>query len=73
MNSANDMIPNTKVCYHANQLTRTINKIIMLTIKVQNCEQFKIQEREQLVELGKRHYHHGKNILKYLRIVSFIV
>ena len=54
-----DIIENTKVRYHANQLVRTLNKIVMLMIKTPNCELERDQEKEKLIELGQRHYHYG--------------
>jgi hypothetical protein len=54
-NSINDMMENAKVRYHANQVVKTLNKIVIVLIKSSINE----QDKELLVELGQRHYHYG--------------
>lgn len=51
-----DMIKNKTVCYHVTQLIKTLDKIVnLLTCK----STFSEQEKNNLVELGKLHYHFG--------------
>jgi hypothetical protein len=51
-----DMIKNKTVCYHVTQLIKTLDKIVnLLTCKSTISE----HEKNNLVELGKLHYHFG--------------
>ncbi len=56
------MLEKTKVLYHANQLIRTINKIIFLLSKSSLDD----QDKELLIELGQRHYHYGLKLEYFL-------
>ncbi len=64
-----DMMQNTKVHYHANQVIKTLEKIVILFTKSLISE----QDKEKLVELGKRHYHVGlkKEHFKVLKSCFF--
>jgi hypothetical protein len=50
-----EMIENVMVNLHANQLIKTLDKIVVLLTKSAINE----QDKEKLFELGKQHYHFG--------------
>jgi len=60
---ATQMIENTQVRFHAYQMIRTLDKIVILLTELSISK----QDKEDLVELGQRHYHFG------LKIDHFIV
>ena len=68
---AADMMQNPKVHYHANQVIKTLEKIVILLTKSLISE----QDKEKLVELGKRHYHVGlkKEHFKVLKSFLFFI
>jgi hypothetical protein len=67
LESSNEMIKNTRVRYHANQVINTLDKIIILLTKSFLSE----QDKELLIELGERHYHYGLKI-EYFKVYIFI-
>ena len=50
-----DMMKNVMVCHHANQLIKTLDKIVIILTKSSISE----QEKLKLIKLGKDHYHFG--------------
>jgi hypothetical protein len=62
-----DMITNTMVHYHANQMIKTLNKIVIL-LKTSSINE---EEKEKLIELGKRHYHFGLKNEHFKVIIIF--
>jgi hemoglobin-like flavoprotein len=50
-----EMIENTKVRNHANQVIKTLNKIVILFTESLISD----HDKMELVELGKRHFHYG--------------
>ena len=66
-----EMIENVMVNLHANQLIKTLDKIVVLLTKSAINE----QDKEKLVELGKRHYHVGlkKEHFKVLKSFLFFI
>ena len=63
LESSNEMIKNTRVRYHGNQVINTMNKIVNLLTKSCLSE----QDKEFLIELGERHYHYGLKI-EYFKV-----
>ena len=55
LESSNEMIQNTRVRYHANQVINTLDKIIILLTKSTISK----QDKDDLIRLGKLHYHFG--------------
>ena len=68
LESNNEMIKNTRVRYHANQVINTLNKIVVLLTKSFLSE----QDKELLIELGERHYHYGLKIEYFKVYINFI-
>jgi hypothetical protein len=50
-----EMITNTMVNYHANQVIKILDKIVILLTTSSINE----KDKEKLIDLGKRHYHFG--------------
>jgi hypothetical protein len=67
LNSGEEMSENPRVRYHANQVIRTLNKIIIVISRSQfdsdsnSCIAL-LQDQERLFEQGERHYHYGLKI-----------
>jgi hypothetical protein len=55
LESANEMMSNAQVCFHGNQMINTMDKIVILLTELSISK----QDKEDLVELGQRHYHFG--------------
>jgi hypothetical protein len=55
LESTTDMIQNTKIRNHGNQVIKTLDKIIHLLVKSSINE----KEKENLFSLGQQHYHFG--------------
>ena len=55
LESSNEMIKNTRVRYHANQVINTLDKIIILLTKSTISK----QDKDDLIRLGQLHYHFG--------------
>ena len=68
LESSNEMIQNTRVRYHANQVINTLDKIIILLTKSFLSE----QDKELLIELGERHYHYGLKIEYFKVYINYI-
>ena len=62
-----DMIENKMVHFHANEVIKTLDKIVILLTKSTISE----QDKNKLVELGKQHYHFGLK-KEYFKVCLYI-
>ena len=66
LESSNEMIKNTRVRYHANQVINTLNKIIVLL----TIFSISTEDKDDLIRLGKIHYHYGLK-KEYFKVHNF--
>ena len=55
LESVDEMMSNAQVRFHGNQMVNTMHKIVILLTEMSISK----QDKEDLVELGQRHYHFG--------------
>ena len=67
-NNNNNMIENTYVRYHASQVIKKLTQIIILLTKSYSLNE---EEKDELIDLGERHYHFGIKMEYFLVFFFF--
>ena len=67
-NNNNNMMENTYVRYHASQVIKKLTKIIILLTKSFSLNE---EEKDELIDLGERHYHFGLKMEYFLVFFFF--
>jgi hypothetical protein len=68
LESVNNMMKNTCVHYHASQVIKKLTKIIILLTKSFSLNE---DEKDELIDLGERHYHFGLKMEYFLVFFFF--
>ena len=55
LESSHEIIKNSSVHYHVNQVINTLNKIVVLL----TTSSISAEDKDDLIRLGKIHYHYG--------------